>query len=84
MKLTDGKKTIEIRMMVWEGGCYTTDWSLDFFEAGGLPYDAETDAYRVDDVDYCIEQAEDWAAGRGDYQSDTPIDNNAVFVDVIF
>lgn len=30
-RLTDGKKTVEIEMMVWEGSGYTPDWSKDFF-----------------------------------------------------
>lgn len=82
MKITDGKKTVEIRMMTWEDdrSGWTPDWSLDFFVAGALPYDDETDTYTVEDVDYCIEQAEDWAASRGDYQGDEPNENNRVFV----
>lgn len=81
MKLTDGKKTVEIRMMIWEGNGYSPDWSLDFFEAGGLPYNDETDTYTVQDVDYCIEQAYDWRDSKGDFQSEEPNENNAVFVD---
>ena len=54
---------------------------------GGLPYDAETDTYTVDDVEYLVEQAEDWRNGVGDYQDyyegepgHTPEDRG-VFVD---
>lgn len=83
MKITDGKKTVEIRMMVWEGNGYSPDWSLDFFEAGALPYNEDTDTYTVDDVDYCIEQAMDWKNSEGDYRDDTPNDNNCVMVDDI-
>ena len=37
MRLTDGKRTVEITMQEWAGNEYTPDWSADFFEAGGLP-----------------------------------------------
>lgn len=81
MKITDGKKTVEIKMMVWEENGYSPDWSLDFFEAGALPYDEETDMYTVEDVDYCIEQAMDWRDSKGDFCGDTPSEDNAVFVE---
>ena len=82
MKLTDGKRTIEIQMMTWEGNGYTPDWSKDFFEAGDCPYDEENDVYIVKDVDYCIEQAEDWKNGRGDFYNPDiePNPNNEVIV----
>ena len=83
MKITDGKKTVNIRMAIWEGTGYSPDWSADFFCAGGLPYDDETDTYTVPDVDYCIEQAEDWAAIRGDVCDDMPNDTKTVFVEEI-
>lgn len=82
MKLTDGKKTVEIRMCVWEGNRYSPDFSNDFFEnAGYLPYDDEIDAYKVEDVDYCIDQARDWEKSKGDFCDDVPNENNTVFVD---
>ncbi len=68
MKLHDNEKSVEIRMMNWTGNGYTPDWSEDFFEAGGLEYDEDSDSYQVDSVDYCIEQAQDWQQGIGDYQ----------------
>ena len=83
MKITDGKKTVEIRMIVWDGSSYGPDWSLDFFEAGGFPYNSETDTYTVNDVDYCIEQAEDWRDSKGDFAEDEPNENNMVFVEEI-
>lgn len=46
-RLTDGKKTAEIEMMVWEDNGYTPDWSGDFFETGSLEYDEELEAYKV-------------------------------------
>jgi hypothetical protein len=74
MKMTDGKKTVEITMKVWNdyNTGYSPDWSNDFFNAGILPYDEDEDFFIVYDVDYCIEQAEEWEAED---------ENNAVFVD---
>ena len=61
MKITDGKKTVNIRMQQFDiFAGFSPDWSLDFFDAGSLPYDEETETYFVQDVDYCIDQAEDW------------------------
>lgn len=58
MKITDGSRTVEIRIQRWNGSGYDPDWSVDFFEAGSLPYDEETDTYTVEDVDYCINMAQ--------------------------
>ena len=69
-RFTDGKKNVSIRMAVWVHGGYLPDWENDFFEVGGLRYDEEREAYIVDDVNYLIEQAEDWRMGRGDYRDD--------------
>lgn len=83
MKLTDGKKTVEIRMMVWEDNGYSHDWSMDFFDAGCLEYDDEREVYIVKDVDYCIDQAMDWRDSKGDFSGDVPNEDNAVFVDEV-
>lgn len=74
MKLTDGKRTVKITMHTFDGTDLGPDWSQDFFEAGCLPYDDETDAYFVKDVDYCIDMAEDWKHGRGDFAEDDEVD----------
>ena len=74
MKITDGNRTVEIRMMVWQGTGYSPDWSNDFFDAGLLSFDEEAEAYIVDDVDYCILAAQEWADESED---------NAVFVEEI-
>lgn len=74
MKITDGKRTVEIRMMIWQGNGYSPDWANDFFDAGLLHYDEEAEAYIVDDIDYCIEQAQEWADED---------ENNMVFVEEI-
>lgn len=69
-RFTDGKKTIEITMKVWEDGQYSPCWEKDFFGVGALPYDEETDTYTVQDVDYLADQANDWHLGIGDHQDD--------------
>lgn len=65
MKMTDGKRTIEILIHRWNGSGYDPDFSADYFDAGGLPYDEETDTYTVEDVDYCIDMAENGGEGEG-------------------
>ena len=53
-----------------------------FFEGGALDHidGPDPDAYIVDDVDYCIEQANDMVAGEGDFAAYGPQPNQ--FVDV--
>ena len=80
MKITDGKKTAEIKMMVWLGHDFSPDWSPDFFDAGRLEYDGETDTYKVDNVDYCIDQVRDWEACQGDFADYEPDENNVVII----
>ena len=70
MKLTDGKRTVEITMQEWDGSQWGLDWSLDFFGAGNLPYNEENDTYTVEDVQYCIEQVNDWKSNTGDNADD--------------
>ena len=72
MKLTDGKRTVAIKMQTWNGSGFDPDWSSDFFDVGGLPADDDTGASIVADVDYCIDQAQDWENRRGDYAEDAP------------
>lgn len=74
MKITDGKRTVEIRMMIWQETGFSPDWSNDYFGAGQLPYDDETEAYTVQDVEYCIDAAREWESEE---------ENNMVFVDEI-
>ena len=73
MKITDGKKTVEIKIQRWNGSGYDPDWSTDYFDAGTLPYNEETDAYTVDNVDSCIDAAnsadEDGACCKYDAKS---------------
>ena len=57
MKITDGKKTVEIRIQYWNGSGYGPDCSKGYFGAGTLPYNEETGTYTVDNVDHCIDMA---------------------------
>lgn len=61
MKLTDGKRSVEIRMMYWEGNGYSPDFSDDFFADRPHQFDDEGFCI-VDDVEYCIDAAEECAA----------------------
>lgn len=45
MKITDGKRTVEINIMTWNGAGCGPDWAGEYFNAGALPYDEEKDAY---------------------------------------
>lgn len=86
MKITDGKKTVEIRIQRWNGSGYDPDWANDYFTAGALPYNDDTDTYTVDDVDYCIDMAnaadEEGACGKYDPDSGEFVrdDDMCVFV----
>lgn len=70
IRLIDDSKVVEISIREWddEGSQYGPDWSADFFGAGGLKsVEGEELAYVVDDVDYCIEYANDMVNGEGDF-----------------
>jgi hypothetical protein len=84
IRLTDGNITAEIVMNNWDGNGWTPDWSLDFFGAGGLEYNDETDTYKVEDVEYCIEQARDWQNAIGDFLEDDDIDTSDRNVEVCY
>ena len=82
-KLTDGKRIATITMKTWDGSSWGPDWSDDFFAVGGLEYDEDLNAYKVEDVLYCIEQANDWEFSDGDFSDDeTPADDKSVWVEV--
>ena len=82
-RLTDGNKTVEIEMTIWTGSGYSPDWSGDFFEVGGLEYDDAKEAYKVEDVDYCVDQANDWKNSEGDFAGDEPNEDNTVFIEEV-
>ena len=84
MRLFDNTKMVEIRIQKWNGNGYDPDWSQDFFEAAGLEFDEEKNAYRVDDVDYCIEQANDMKNHVGDfYDGEDPDEDMEIFIEEI-
>lgn len=73
MIITDGNKTVNIRMHIYdEFAGLSPDWSLDFFDAGSLHYDECANTYSVPNVDYCIDQANGWK---------TESEKNLVFAD---
>ncbi len=81
--LIDDSKAVEISIREWdeENTQYGPDWSADFFEVGGLKtVDDPEFAYIVEDVDYCIEQANDMVASVGDFAEDGPQPNQVVDV----
>lgn len=47
-------RTVEIRMLIWQGERYSPDIAADFFQG----------ATEVDDLDYCIDAARDWEQGK--------------------
>lgn len=71
MKITDGYKTVDITMKVWDK--QNNEWKFagenlanDFFEVAALPMSNEG-TYIVKDVDYCVEEANDWAECLGNH-----------------
>lgn len=80
--LIDNNKAVEITIREWnEENGYGPDWSADFFEVGGLKtIDDPELAYIVDDVDYCIDQANDMVSGEGDFAEAGPQPNQVVDV----
>lgn len=81
--LIDNSKAVEISIREWdeENTQYGLDWSADFYDVGRLKtVDGPELAYIVEDVDYCIEQANDMVAGEGDFAEDGPQPDT--FVDV--
>lgn len=72
IRLIDNNKAVEISIREWdeENMQYGSDWAADFFEVGNLKHveDEELNlAYVVDDVDYCIEQANDMVPEGGGF-----------------
>lgn len=70
-KFYDGKKILSISMMDDRTGI---DFENEFFEIGQLhDYNEELDAFKVEDVDYLIDQAVTYANGTNtdfEYQYD--------------
>lgn len=81
-RFTDGSKTIDITIREQRSGLIGADFSQDFFEVGGLVYNYDAQAYVVDDVDYLISYANDWAAFSGDFRDDDHEDDVERIVNV--
>ena len=86
--LIDNSKAVEISICELddESHEYGPDWSADFFTVGNLesidgPEPDCIPAYIVEDVDYCIEQANDMVAGIGDFAEAGPQPNQVVDVE---
>ena len=80
MKMTDGKRLIEITMRVWSNGQYSQDLSVGLLIDGSFEHGQG--AYKVDSVDDVIDYAFDWQNCTGDFVEDEDPDNNRR-VDVI-
>lgn len=81
-RLVCGNRMVEITMTTWTGNGYTPDWSNDFFSVGVLKYDEDLEAYEVEDIDYCIERAEDWKNKEGDFYGEEDVEGVERSVDV--
>lgn len=70
-RFIDNDGTIKrICVREFNGYNWLPDWSMDFFEVGNLElveFDDGTYAYKVDDLDYLIDYANDWAECKGDF-----------------
>lgn len=51
------------------------EWQDEFFNVGSLSYNEDSDAYKVEDVDYLIDQANDYISGFGDFSDGEPQEN---------
>ena len=72
-RLFDGENLVEIVMNnLVPGQGYTPDWSNDFYSVGALKYNDDMEAYEVEEVNYCIDQANDWKNAEGDFVEDEP------------
>lgn len=81
MKMQDKTRKVKIELCVWDGNGYGPDFSQDFFEAGGLKHNDETDCYIVPDIEYCIDQANDMINHQGDFNDgEEPDGNTRLFV----
>ena len=85
-RFTDGKRTVEITMKVWNGSGYDPDWSNDCFNISTLEYDEEKEAYKVEDVDYLCEVARDWENGTMEGEDEVSLhdlENRAVWIEEV-
>lgn len=72
---TDGKRTVAIDLKTWDGRGYGPDFSADFYDVGALENVGDrggTPIYKVDDIDYPIDYAQDMIDGSGDFDAPNP------------
>jgi len=71
MRLTDGTRLVEITMNLWDEDRqqYGADFAGEFF-ADVERHLYRLDAWLVEDVQYCIDYANDWAEGKGDFMEE--------------
>ena len=84
IRLTDGYAIVTVEMKTWDdrNQRYTPDRAPEFFDVGRLPIDFETRAYKVDDVNHCLDQARDSMLHMGDYYDGFPgTPGDTLFVD---
>lgn len=84
IRLTDGYATVTVEMKTWDerNQCYTPDRAPEFFDVGGLPIDYFRQAYVVEDVNYCLDQARDSILHMGDFYDGFPgTPGDTLFVD---
>lgn len=78
--LTDGQQVARISMRLWdiETYQYGSDVANDFFGVGCLPRYGDADrgalVYRVDDVQYCVDAAQEWTRMETDGTSVPTLD----------
>lgn len=86
-RITDGKKTVEIVMQVWDNynKAYRPDFSEEFFIGKYESYNALDEEFAVDDVDYCVAYLLDYMEGAGDFDDDDlrALDNEYAIVDYV-
>ena len=75
------RRKVEIEICKWELTRYGTDISTDIFDAGMLEFDANEEAYIVDDCEYLVECANDWKKGIGDYSMEGSHEDFEIFVE---
>ena len=84
IRLTDGYATVTVEMKTWDerNQCYTPDRAPEFFDVGRLPIDPSTQAYKVEDVNYCLDEARDSMLHTGDFYDGFPgTPGDTLFVD---
>lgn len=83
IRLTDGKRVVEISMMTWTGFGWSPCWAADFFVVGTLEENEDLEAFEVQDLDYCLNEAQDWENGIGDYDTPEDISKRCVIFDFV-